>query len=170
MFDVNSKLYCLVLFHETGETLKVGGFGEVHWRPGWLYYVGRSQWGWGSRIKRFAREDRSNHWHVDYLESSPNSRLKALFPVRAHPDRECDLARGLMDQTGLEPLADGLGASDCGGTCRGHVLVGSRGPAGVFDEFQGHHLAPSGGVVFREDACRWVEVNSNQWDPEATGG
>lgn len=151
----------MVLRHRNSETLTVGARGTIHWDDGWLYYVGRAQWGWTSRAKRLNDTSRNKHWHIDYLQTSEEAELRMIVPFDVNPDRECELARRLLDWTTLSPLEEGLGASDCEGDCPGHVLTGDPGPETVLGSPGESSPSPSGAVVFRGDRCEWISSPTN---------
>lgn len=162
VFSPGSKLYCMVLRHEVTESIDVGARGPVDWTEGWLYYVGRSQWGWSSRAKRLLDSSRNCHWHIDYFETSDQAELRVVLPVDVDPDRECGFADYLRKNTSLTPIEEGLGASDCGPDCRGHVLTGESEPGVVGRRLSESDFAPDGAVVFRADRCDWVQPDALQ--------
>lgn len=109
-------------------------------------------------MKRLPDGNRSSHWHIDYLEKSPRATLRRIFLIRS----ECDVARLLGSQCDLAVLAGGLGASDCGPECEGHVLAGEMEPGETLERIEGSDVAPDGSVLFRSDRCEWVPVGEDR--------
>ncbi|MFB6345334.1 MAG: DUF123 domain-containing protein [bacterium] len=160
MFAPKCQLYCLVLRHTGEHRITVGGKGSVHWEKEWLCYVGRSNWGWGSRVKRFVESGGSNHWHIDYFEDCPGASVHCVFPFALEPDAECELAEFIHGIESLEVPLDDLGASDCGPDCQGHLFVGPLDPEVVRSELGQQGIKPEGTVFFETDRCRWVSTDN----------
>jgi Uri superfamily endonuclease len=163
-FRGTANCYCLILNHQARESIDVGALGSLEWPAGWTYYVGRSAYGWGSRCRRFLTSGPS-HWHVDYLVDSPHSIRKALIPFEIPVERECALASTVESHDGVEPLAEGFGASDCEAGCDAHGWTGSWEPETLLEHLNERiDREPGGYVAFESDRSRWVplETSSNR--------
>jgi Uri superfamily endonuclease len=155
VFASSNQLYCLAIHHDRKESITVGSLGKIQWDHGWTYYVGRSSYGWASRLRRFTDSGQKLHWHVDYLLDQSTARLKTVFPFDEAGERECDLAGWFRDRSGFEPLAEGLGASDCGDGCPAHAFQTTHSSDHTRVLLEESRFELSGTVEFKDNSCDW---------------
>lgn len=156
-FDPSAELYCLFLNHRVRESVRVGAHGEIHWSEGWTVYVGRSSYGWTSRLKRLAgpKAPTNRHWHVDYLIDRPTSRLELVVPVAESGSRECDLADWFDRSAEVRVLSEGFGASDCEEGCGAHAFSVSDDATKLLADLGNSTFNVRGAARLGEASCRW---------------
>lgn len=111
-------VYVLRLEIEVAKALAVGRLGLCSMQPGHYLYVGSALNGLAARLTRHARSEKRLHWHIDYL--LPHMRLIEAWCHVGNERIECDWARFLEKQPGLQRYHRPLGASDC--DCFTHLL------------------------------------------------
>lgn len=108
--------YALVIQVTIPITISVGALGDIHFKDGYYTYIGSARSDNFSRIDRHKRTDTgendTQHWHIDYLLSSPNVTLERAFTT--HSINECELAKSLQ----LDEI-DEFGSSDT--DCTSHL-------------------------------------------------
>lgn len=112
--------YILLLQECRGRRLQIGQLGPLRTREGYYLYVG-SAFGPGglrARVARHLRDEKSPHWHIDYLAPQEHW-LEVWFTVHPRPV-EHRTAGWLADGPGLQPARPGFGTSDC--RCRTHLF------------------------------------------------
>lgn len=157
-FLPGANLYCLVLYHELAESIEIGALGEVYWKKGWTYYVGRASRGWSSRLRRLTDEDRSRHWHIDYLTVRTSSIVAYIVPFNESGNRECELAGWLGERETIDPIAEGFGSSDCGSSCSAHGFHSESMPPETVFQSVIDRFSAVGYVSVRSNLCRWVTL------------
>jgi len=78
-------------------------------------YVGSAKRGMESRLARHTKKEKKLFWHIDYVTSRPDVRVKAIF---LSPRQECTTLRE-VSRLGVF-FGRRLGASDC--TCPSHFI------------------------------------------------
>lgn len=112
--------YLLVMQCADKQTVKVGAQGAVTLHTGVYLYAG-SAFGPGgvrARVRRHARTDHAQHWHIDYIR--PHCTLQGAWVSYADTKMECTWARTLLDTDSTSVPKKGLGSSDCG--CPAHFM------------------------------------------------
>ena len=112
--------YILLIFVKKNFEEKIGKLGKVKFKKGFYAYVG-SAFGrtvnLENRIARHLRKNKKKFWHIDYLLSSQNVKIKKVY---VFPSRkiECYLAKNLLKFS--EGFIKNFGSSDC--KCISHLL------------------------------------------------
>ncbi len=126
--QVPKKPGTYLLLFESGKRgeVKVGKVGVLQVRFGFYLYVG-SAFGPGglrARLERHTREDKVNHWHIDYL--SRHLQLVEIWFTDAPRKIEHQVAGFVSShlEVGL-PLV-GFGSSDC--ECDAHLFYANMRP------------------------------------------
>ncbi|MCF2136275.1 MAG: GIY-YIG nuclease family protein [Candidatus Thorarchaeota archaeon] len=104
---------------------RVGAMGGLSFDRGEWAYVG-SAMGTGStsienRLKRHFSENKTVHWHIDYLLQA-GGRARFAIWSQSEINRECDVAHALGEHILFEPGPAGFGASDCTRHCGTHMF------------------------------------------------
>lgn len=112
--------YLLVMQCADSQTVKAGAQGTVTLHTGVYLYAGSAfgPGGVGARVRRHARIDHAQHWHIDYIR--PHCALRGAWVSYADTKLECPWACALLDADGTSVPKKGLGSSDCG--CRAHFM------------------------------------------------
>lgn len=109
--------YCLLIKVSKRVDLLVGALGRVSFDKGCYVYVGSALNSIEKRVERHSREDKSLHWHVDYLLNSSVVSLLRVFYKESGDREECWIA-GMVSSRG-EGI-EGFGCSDC--SCSSHLF------------------------------------------------
>lgn len=115
----NPGTYALLLHVEDEQIVEVGALGVMTVRPGVYVYLG-SAFGPGglrARVKRHARNDGAQHWHVDYLRAVTT--LETVWYTHDATRRECVWAEIVRSLPGATVPMEGFGASNC--NCPAHL-------------------------------------------------
>ena len=97
--------------------VKIGKLGHLEFKKGKYAYVGSAQNNIKKRIKRHFSKYKKKFWHIDYLLSNKNVKLKKAFWKKANKDEECRIACFFSE---LEEPVKGFGCSDC--KCYSHLF------------------------------------------------
>ena len=126
--------YLLWMHAASSLTIKIGKLGEWRLPAGHYAYVGSAfgPGGIAARVGRHLRDQKRNHWHIDYLRAA--LAIDAVWFTHDLLHREHAWAGQLKREGGAGPVK-GFGASDC--NCATHLLWFPKRPA--FDCFS---LAP----------------------------
>ena len=85
---------------------------------GWYVYIGSALGGLGARLRRHARQEKRQHWHIDRLLGT--GQLVSVV-ARIGPERiECQTAATAAALPGASLPAPRFGASDC--RCATHLV------------------------------------------------
>ena len=109
--------YILVVGVNKQNEIKVGSLGKIKFEKGNYAYVGSAMNSLEKRIERHERKEKKIFWHVDYLLSSPNTKLKKVFIKPSKKKEECKTANKVAN-TGVPVI--GFGCSDC--KCKSHLF------------------------------------------------
>ncbi len=109
--------YILVVGVNKQNEIKVGSLGKIKFEKGNYAYVGSAMNSLEKRIERHERKEKKIFWHVDYLLSSPNTKLKKVFIKPSKKKEECETANKLVT-IGVPVI--GFGCSDC--KCKSHLF------------------------------------------------
>ncbi len=117
LLDRDTGVYLVLVSLESGNTIRVGKLGMIHFREGFYLYVGSGKKNLSKRIKRHENRKKKNlRWHIDYLTVKAD-RIRS-FPIYTSKNIECSLA-GEMIKIGGAPVS-GFGSSDC--SCSSHLF------------------------------------------------
>ena len=103
VIDVSHPLHCVI-----------GRLGEFDFPAGRYVYTGSARRNLDARVERHIRHDKTLHWHIDYLLTSPGVRV---VKVKRSRRAECALNRACPGRA----LVVGFGASDCCADCGAHL-------------------------------------------------
>ena len=85
---------------------------------GWYVYIGSALGGLGARLRRHARQEKRQHWHIDRLLAA--GQLVSVV-ARIGPERiECQTAAAVAALPGGALPVARFGASDC--RCAAHLV------------------------------------------------
>lgn len=97
----------------------IGGLGKIEFKEGYYAYVGSALGGLEHRLSRHLRQEKTLHWHIDYLL------LRALIydvmVIEGEEKRECQIASKLADYLSY---VRGFGSSDC--NCSSHLFYSTH--------------------------------------------
>ncbi len=112
--------YLLVMQCTDKQTVEVGAQEAVALDTGVYVYVGSAfgPGGVAARVRRHARTDHAQHWHIDYIR--PHCSLQGAWVSYVDTKLECTWARALLDTDRTSVPQNGLGSSDCG--CCAHFM------------------------------------------------
>lgn len=107
--------YCLIIYKNKKETIKIGALGKIEFQKGYYIYIGSAMNSLIPRLKRHLSDDKKLHWHIDYLLKK--SKIIELFYTTSTRKIECKLAEHInKNQTGVIDF----GCSDC--QCQSHLV------------------------------------------------
>jgi Uri superfamily endonuclease len=113
--------YCLVIVLANKRTLRIGGQGKVKFSPGTYVYTGSAMNGLKRRLIRHLTGRKKLRWHIDYLLSSPDARVKDILTYRPAPGQECRRNQIVARLPGAQTIVRKFGASDCRAGCAAHL-------------------------------------------------
>ncbi|MFN3467859.1 MAG: GIY-YIG nuclease family protein [Candidatus Brocadiales bacterium] len=113
----NGGVYFLYLSLREGQEVKVGKFGRGFFPSGFYIYVGSAQKNLHQRLARHLRNEKSPHWHIDYL--LPHAKILSIHVFKASKEWECRLSQKIAGLEGAMVIMKGFGASDC--RCPSHL-------------------------------------------------
>ncbi len=94
----------------------VGSLGRVHFENGNYAYVGSAQSSLFSRLERHYAKKKRVHWHIDYLTTSKNTRIKGAVYSAGAKKMECKLSATLSSF----PYVASFRSTDC--RCRSRLF------------------------------------------------
>jgi Uri superfamily endonuclease len=113
-------VYTIFLLLEDDTRIKVGALGEIFFEQGVYVYTGSAMNSLESRVSRHFSDEKSTHWHIDYLTEEAEVFAFAAFAT----DSEMECVMASAAETSCEPVQD-FGCSDCG--CDSHLFrIGSK--------------------------------------------
>ena len=98
------------------QTITIGRLKAIRFPGGYYAYVGSAMGGFRSRLKHHLRDNKTPHWHIDYLLKKAS--LISLILCETTDRSECAIAQALSRQFGSIP---GFGSSDC--KCPSHLFL-----------------------------------------------
>jgi Uri superfamily endonuclease len=116
--------YTVVILCKHTVNIRFGRLGRLTVLRG-LYVYSGSALGKGAmslegRVRRHSCRHKKRRWHVDYMTSNRNCRVRAAVYVESLRRLECDINSMISDELNAHPLLPRIGASDC--ACRGHLI------------------------------------------------
>ncbi len=120
--DKLSGTYLLEIFASEKFEISAKKFlGEI-FPSGYYYYSGSAQKGYNSRLVRHLKEEKTLHWHIDYLTTIKTNRITTIFLFENAPrSQECEVVETLINKFHLDDYFSGFGNGDCK-TCGTHLL------------------------------------------------
>lgn len=143
-------VYTLVIHVSSSLLLRIGRLGDRRFQKGYYAYtgsaLGRGPSDLAGRISRHLGEAKRRRWHIDYLLSSRNVKVKAVVLMVTEKRIECEINKHLMRKMNAKVPIMNFGSSDCKLRCGSHLLyLGSqRNPMGRIAEL--YHQ--KGGRIF----------------------
>ncbi len=128
MQSVNGSLpqrgcYTLVIDLPRDKTIRVGKLKSTRFPKGTYYYTGSAMNSLSARVSRHLRKkNKKCHWHIDYLLTQPETKIKTVltYPFQIH--KECTLNQRISRFHGAKILVKGFGSSDCTLGCGSHLI------------------------------------------------
>jgi len=99
--------------------ISVGKLGKINFKKGYYLYVGSGQNSLETRIARHLKKRKKKFWHIDYLLSQWEARIKEVWIAE---DRriECLTARKILEEANVSLVAKKFGSRDC--SCPTHLF------------------------------------------------
>jgi Uri superfamily endonuclease len=114
--------YSLMVDLKRKKIIRVGKLGEAVFPAGTYVYTGSAMKGLGARLQRHCRRKKKIHWHIDYLLTLPEARIKKIILYPAAPAQECRQNKRIATQPGAAVILKNFGASDCKSGCASHLF------------------------------------------------
>ena len=126
---------------------KIGKLGRINFKRGVYFYVGSAKKNFHARIKRHLVKKKRVFWHIDYLVSLNDAKIKQVWITSK--DKECEIAQFLY-RKGYR-FINRFGSSDC--HCPSHLFFVNKGTGRA----QGL-LKATGFIKYADkDYCRWFD-------------
>jgi len=125
---MNKGVYCLLLYLEKEQTIKIG-IKEATFPKGYYCYVGSALNNLQKRIERHKRHNKKFHWHIDYFLKK--AKILDVKTIKTEKKKECwlsDRIKSLKSQTIMKKF----GSTDC--SCETHLHYFKKDPARKISE------------------------------------
>ena len=109
--------YCLLISVNKNTISKIGALGKLSFKKGNYVYVGSAMNSLEKRIQRHLCSKKKIFWHIDYLLSNKNVKIKKVFYKESAKKEECDIAKKVA-KNGV--AVKKFGCSDC--KCKSHLF------------------------------------------------
>ena len=111
--------YAIIMELISDKIISVGKLGKINFKKGYYLYVGSGQNSLETRVARHLRKRKKKFWHIDYLLSQWEARIKEVWIAE---DRriECLAARKILEEINTPLVAKKFGSRDCG--CQAHLF------------------------------------------------
>jgi Uri superfamily endonuclease len=115
----NPGNYILIFKLNAEKKITIGKLTQANFPSGTYAYVGSAfgPGGVAARVSRHARDNKKDHWHIDYFAKWAN--LTEIWWTTEPHIAECELASTLA--ISASRIVHRFGASDC--SCEGHLLL-----------------------------------------------
>ena len=118
--------YALLCFNKSEKRLNIGKLGKFIFKRGYYTYTGSAlgMGGLRSRVYRHLKQDKSKHWHMDFLRESVS--ILEIWCLYGNERMECRWASifGRADDYSIP--VKGFGSSDC--KCGSHLFYSKKRP------------------------------------------
>lgn len=118
-------IYTLIIDKSIPEKIQVGKLGLFFFPKGFYSYTGsafgKSQFNLQDRIKYHLKLKRRLHWHVDYLLSSKEAKIKQIILAETKSFPECSISKNIEKLKIVKISSKGFGSSDCKSLCQAHL-------------------------------------------------
>ncbi len=121
--------YCLLIAFARRRALRIGKLGEDEFPPGTYVYTGSAMGGLEHRLRRHLARRKKLRWHIDYLLSAPQARIKEILVYSPAPGQECRRNQVVARLPGAQMILRRFGASDCSTRCATHLYFFPRNQA-----------------------------------------
>jgi Uri superfamily endonuclease len=115
--------YSLIIALKREITIRVGKLGTAVFPSGTYVYTGSAMKGLGARLKRHRAKTKKSHWHIDYLLTLPEARVRQVILYPAAPGQECRQNQRIAARPGATVVLKNFGASDCRSGCLSHLFL-----------------------------------------------
>jgi Uri superfamily endonuclease len=78
--------------------------------------------GLGARLRRHCAKTKKIHWHIDYLLTLPEAKVRQIILYPAAPGQECRQNQRIAARAGAVVILKNFGASDCKLGCGSHLF------------------------------------------------
>lgn len=109
------KSYILILILKKNLSIKVGSLGEIKFKKGYYIYIGSGKRNVKKRVLRHIKRNKKIKWHIDYLTTNKNFKIKFIFLF--NEISECELANKFYLNNFSYIYK--FGSSDC--HCKSHL-------------------------------------------------
>ena len=111
--------YAIIMELISDKRISVGKLGKINFKKGYYLYVGSGQNSLETRIARHLKKRKKKFWHIDYLLSQWEARIKEVWVAN---DRkiECLTARKMLEGVNAPLVARKFGSRDC--SCPTHLF------------------------------------------------
>ena len=115
--------YAIFVELASDKRISVGKLGKINFKKGYYLYVGSGQNSLETRITRHLKKRKKKFWHIDYLLSEREARIKEVWIAN---DRkiECLAARKILERVNSPLVAKKFGSRDC--SCPTHLFYLSQ--------------------------------------------
>ena len=111
--------YILLFELKENKTIQIGKLGNINFEKGFYTYIGSALNGLEQRINRHLRNNKKNHWHIDYLLK--HGKIIGIFYNESNIKEECNFVKKFEEN--WFPIPD-FGCSDC--NCKSHLFYVSK--------------------------------------------
>jgi Uri superfamily endonuclease len=113
--------YSLIIELQRKKTIRVGKLGEAVFPAGTYVYTGSAMKGLGTRLRRHCSRKKKIHWHIDYLLTLPEARVRQIIYIPRCRVRNAaktngslhDSAQRLSLKTSARPIAGRAAEAIC---------------------------------------------------------
>ncbi len=110
--------YCLLIEVPKDLDIKIGRLGKLRFDKGRYVYVGSAMNSLEKRIERHFTKDKKKFWHIDYLLSNKNIKIKKVYLNLSKEKLECAIAKKINKNN---VQIKNFGCSDC--KCTSHLFM-----------------------------------------------
>ena len=122
----NSGIYLLEIYAKENFKININKFSGLIFKKGFYYYAGSAQKNLVSRLDRHLKDNKKNHWHIDYLTTNKACKINTIYIFENAPKEfECQLVYELQKYFPVIFPASGFGNSDCS-NCNSHLLFNTK--------------------------------------------
>ncbi len=128
--------YCLVIDIPRDIKQRIGKMGKLSFKKGLYIYVGSAMNNIEKRVERHIKTSKGRNkilfWHIDYLLSNRNVKIRDIYIRESHRKEECIVAEKLLSHGGT-PTIKKFGSSDC--SCKSHLFRVKEVPDFILKDF-----------------------------------
>lgn len=114
--------YSLIIDLKRKKTIRVGKIGEAVFPAGTYVYTGSAMKGLGARLRRHCNRKKKIRWHIDYVLTLPDTRIKKIILYPVAPGQECRQNKRIAAHAGAAVILKNFGAADCKSGCLSHLF------------------------------------------------
>ena len=122
---INSGSYQLYIYIKKKIKIQIGSLGFNEFPKGYYVYTGSAMRNLFQRVERHKRSNKTIRWHIDYLLSDSNVKIKNVILHYSDIKEECHYNNELINK-GAKVIVMNFGSSDCN-LCDSHLLyIGTK--------------------------------------------